>query len=43
MKVSVAENAQQNELDVIVVGAGFGGLYALHKLRSLGLRVRVLE
>ena len=31
------------ELDAIVVGAGFAGLYALHRLRSLGLRVRVLE
>jgi cyclohexanone monooxygenase len=30
-------------LDVLVIGAGFGGLYALHKLRSDGLRVRVLE
>lgn len=29
--------------DVIVVGAGFGGLYALKKLRELGLRVRVFE
>ena len=29
--------------DVIVVGAGFSGLYALHHLRELGLRVRVLE
>jgi cyclohexanone monooxygenase len=29
--------------DVLVVGAGFGGLYALYKLRSAGLRVRVLE
>jgi cyclohexanone monooxygenase len=31
------------ELDAIVVGAGFSGLYALHKLRGLGLRVRVLD
>ena len=31
------------DYDVIVVGAGFSGLYALHKLRTLGLRVRVLE
>jgi cation diffusion facilitator CzcD-associated flavoprotein CzcO/acetyl esterase/lipase len=31
------------ELDAIVVGAGFAGLYALHRLRSLGLSVRVLE
>ncbi|MHA6730246.1 flavin-containing monooxygenase [Devosia sp. A369] len=30
-------------LDVAIVGAGFGGLYALHKLRSDGLKVRVVE
>jgi cation diffusion facilitator CzcD-associated flavoprotein CzcO len=30
-------------LDVVVVGAGFGGLYALHRLRGLGLSVRVYE
>ncbi|MEA2179288.1 MAG: hypothetical protein QOG77_2585 [Solirubrobacteraceae bacterium] len=30
-------------LDVVVVGAGFAGLYALHRLRGLGLSVRVLE
>jgi cation diffusion facilitator CzcD-associated flavoprotein CzcO len=30
-------------LDVVVVGAGFAGLYALHKLRAHGLSVRVLE
>jgi cation diffusion facilitator CzcD-associated flavoprotein CzcO len=29
--------------DVIVIGAGFSGLYALHRLRGLGLRTRVLE
>jgi cyclohexanone monooxygenase len=31
------------ELDAIVVGAGASGLYALHRLRKAGLRVRVLE
>ncbi len=31
------------EFDVVVVGAGFGGLYALHRLRGLGLSVRVYE
>ncbi|WP_066902960.1 flavin-containing monooxygenase [Mycolicibacterium houstonense] len=31
------------DLDVVVVGAGFSGLYALHRLREAGLRVRVLE
>jgi cyclohexanone monooxygenase len=30
-------------LDVMIVGAGFGGLYGLHKLRSTGLKVLVLE
>ncbi|RAV07614.1 cyclohexanone monooxygenase [Mycolicibacterium sp. GF69] len=30
-------------MDAIVVGAGFAGLYALHKLRSQGLSVRVFE
>lgn len=30
-------------MDVVVVGAGFAGLYALHKLRSQGVTVRVLE
>jgi cation diffusion facilitator CzcD-associated flavoprotein CzcO len=29
--------------DVVVVGAGFSGLYLLHRLRGLGLRTRVLE
>ena len=29
--------------DVVVVGAGFAGLYALHRLRSMGLSVVVLE
>lgn len=29
--------------DVVVVGAGFAGLYQLHRLRKLGFSVRVLE
>jgi cation diffusion facilitator CzcD-associated flavoprotein CzcO len=29
--------------DVLVVGAGFSGLYVLHRLRQLELRTRVLE
>ncbi len=31
------------EFDVIVIGAGFSGLYMLHRLRRLGMRARVLE
>jgi cation diffusion facilitator CzcD-associated flavoprotein CzcO len=30
-------------LDVIVIGAGMSGMYQLHRLRGLGLRVRVVE
>jgi cation diffusion facilitator CzcD-associated flavoprotein CzcO len=29
--------------DAIVIGAGFSGLYALHRLRELGVQARVLE
>jgi len=32
------------ELDAVVVGAGFGGIYMLHKLRNeLGLNVRAFD
>jgi len=30
-------------VDAVVVGAGFAGLYALHRLRTLGLSTRVYE
>ena len=30
-------------VDAVVVGAGFAGLYALHKLRELGMTARVIE
>jgi cation diffusion facilitator CzcD-associated flavoprotein CzcO/acetyl esterase/lipase len=33
----------RRHFDAIVVGAGFAGLYALHRLRSAGLSVRVFE
>src|SRR5437764_1012585 len=35
--------ASSADFDVIVVGAGFAGLYMLHRLRGMGLSVRVLE
>ena len=31
------------EFDALVVGAGVGGLYALHRLRGMGLNVKVIE
>lgn len=32
-----------DHVDIVVVGAGFGGLYALHKFRQQGWSVRVFE
>jgi cyclohexanone monooxygenase len=32
-----------NFVDVVIVGAGFAGMYMLHKLRGLGMSVRVFE
>jgi len=31
------------EFDVVVAGAGFAGMYMLHRLRGLGLRARVID
>ncbi|MED6309057.1 MAG: NAD(P)/FAD-dependent oxidoreductase, partial [Pseudomonadota bacterium] len=33
----------EREYDVIIVGAGFAGMYLLHRVRKLGMRARVLE
>jgi len=38
-----AKGATPQQFDVVVVGAGFAGLYMLHRLRKLGLSSRVLE
>ncbi len=38
-----AEVADRVRRDVLIVGAGFSGLYALHKLRGLGFSALVLE
>jgi cyclohexanone monooxygenase len=35
--------AESRDLDVLVVGAGFSGLYLLYRLRQRGLEVEVLE
>jgi cyclohexanone monooxygenase len=31
------------DFDAVIVGAGVGGLYAIHRLRKLGLKVRAFE
>ncbi|MFN3214770.1 MAG: alpha/beta hydrolase fold domain-containing protein [Henriciella sp.] len=35
--------AKSSALDVVIVGAGFAGMYQLHKLRQQGLKARVIE
>ena len=38
-----ARSSEPATFDAIVVGAGVGGLYAIHRLRKLGLKVRAFE
>jgi cation diffusion facilitator CzcD-associated flavoprotein CzcO len=38
-----SDDKRKLELDAVVVGAGFSGLYMLHRLRELGLSTRVYE
>ena len=42
MRTETGDGAAQR-VDAVVIGAGFSGLYALHRLRQLGLSTRVLE
>jgi len=38
-----AKRFEAPDVDVVVVGAGFAGLYLLHRLRSLGFSAKVFE
>ncbi len=38
-----SQRQEPRQFDVVVVGGGLGGLYALYRLRKLGLAVRVFE
>src|SRR5471030_1127113 len=38
-----ASHSAPRQLDVLIVGAGLAGLYAIHRLRGLGLKVRAYE
>ena len=43
-KMAVITKTKEADFDAVVVGAGFGGIYALHKLRNeQGLTVRAFE
>ena len=35
--------AKELETDVLIVGAGFGGVYLMHKLRQLGYKCKIYE
>lgn len=35
--------ADNLETDVLIVGAGFGGIYLMHKLRQLGFKCKIYE
>lgn len=35
--------AKELETDVVIVGAGFGGIYLMHKLRQQGFKCKILE
>jgi cyclohexanone monooxygenase len=39
----MARSNQGTDLDAVIVGAGFAGLYMLHKLRGMGLTARVFD
>ncbi len=43
MPAKTTATRAKTQLDAIVVGAGLGGLYALHRLRGLGLKARAYE
>jgi len=41
--MATASTSNATTVDVVVVGAGFAGMYMLHRLRGLGLSARVIE
>jgi cyclohexanone monooxygenase len=42
-KTNGADPAAAADFDAVIVGAGFAGMYMLHRLRGMGLSARVLE
>ena len=42
-KAERTDNSESQDIDVIIVGAGFAGLYLLDRLRSMGMAVQVFE
>lgn len=42
-EILATEEVPTKEFDAVIVGAGFAGLYMLHRLREQGLNARILE
>ena len=38
-----SSDVRGQRLDVVIVGAGFGGLYAAYKFREMGLKIAAFE
>ena len=43
MTMTAPATTSFSDIDALVVGAGFAGLYMLHRLRGMGMSVRVIE
>ena len=39
----LSSKPREKNLDAVVVGAGFAGLYMLHSFKKIGLNARILE
>lgn len=38
-----ASTGSNLDLDALIIGAGFSGVYCLHRIRSLGLKTAIFE
>ncbi len=43
MTLQLSKTTADNPLDVVIIGAGFAGMYMLHRLRNAGFRAHVVE
>lgn len=43
MTLQLSKTTADNPLDVVIIGAGFAGMYMLHRLRDAGFRAHVVE
>lgn len=43
MSVNEERGSRAARVDAVVIGAGFAGLYMVHRLREMGLSLRAFE